>query len=82
MKKQTKRGSSIALTRDELTALKNYRKGFTTEVECAISIGIDRTVLNRVMTFGSGSPATIQKIKEVIGNGSKEILEAEPVTAK
>jgi predicted DNA-binding protein (UPF0251 family) len=67
MKKQTKRGTSVALTKDEMAALKQYRKGFVTEVECALSIGIDRNVLNRIMTFGSGSPDSIGKIKSAIG---------------
>jgi predicted DNA-binding protein (UPF0251 family) len=66
MKKQTKRGTSVALTKDELAALKLYRKGFVTEVECALSIGVDRNVLNRIMAFGSGSPESISKIKSAI----------------
>ena len=79
MKKRTKRGTSVALTTRELTALKQYRKGFVTEVECALSIGIDRNVLNRIMGFGSGSPDKIEKVKVAI----KEILEeGEPATAK
>lgn len=74
MKKRTKRGTSVALTTKELTVLKQYRKGFVTEVECALSIGIDRNVLNRITTFGSGSPDSIEKIKAAI----KDLLEAEP----
>lgn len=72
MKKRTKRGTSVALTTKELTALKQYRKGFVTEVSCAISIGIDRNVLNRITTFGSGSPENIDKIKAAL----KDQLEA------
>jgi hypothetical protein len=66
MKKQRKRGTSVALTTKEMTALKQYREGFVTEVECALSIGIDRNVLNRIATFGSGSPDKIEKIKVAI----------------
>jgi predicted DNA-binding protein (UPF0251 family) len=66
MKKRTKRGTSVALTTKELTALKQYREGYVTEVECALSIGIDRNVLNRITTFGSGSPESIEKIKAAL----------------
>lgn len=66
MKKQTRRGSSVALTAKEKEALKQYREGFDTEVECALSIGIDRNVLNRITTFGSGSPDKIKKIQAAI----------------
>ena len=77
MKKQAKRGTSVSLKKEEIILLKKYRSGFVTEVECALSIGIDRNVLNRVMTFGSGSPETITKIKSAIG-----IRVEEPAPAK
>lgn len=57
---------SIALTGSEKKALKEYRKRFDSEVACALSIGIDRNVLYRVMTVGSGSPETIAKIRTAI----------------
>lgn len=60
------RRKSVSLTKDEWQALKRYRKQFNTEVECAISIGIDRLVLNRVLLKGSGSPETIAKIRLAI----------------
>jgi hypothetical protein len=59
-----KRKSEL-LTAAEHQALKDYRAGFQTEVDCAISIGIDRTVLNRVILAGSGSPETIAKVRLV-----------------
>lgn len=62
-----KRRKSEPLTKSEVKALKAYRQGFSTEVDCAVSIGIDRLVLNRVMMVGSGSPETIGKIKKVLG---------------
>lgn len=65
MKKQ-KRGTSVSLTKTELAALKEYRKGFVTEVQCALEIGIDRNVLNRIISFGSGSPDSIEKIRAAI----------------
>lgn len=66
MKKRTKRGTSVALTTKELASLKQYRERFVTEVECALSIGIDRNVLNRIITFGSGSPDKVEKIRAAI----------------
>ena len=80
MKKRTKRGTSVALTTKEKEALKQYRKGFVTEVECALSIGIDRNVLNRISTFGSGSPDKIEKIKMAISGLLEEDKQTEPAT--
>lgn len=57
---------SEKLTAEERKALKQYRKGFDTEVECAVSIGIDRLVLNRVLLIGSASPATVVKIRAAL----------------
>ncbi|HEY4288214.1 MAG TPA: hypothetical protein VGN00_14010 [Puia sp.] len=57
---------SERLTEAELQILKGYRAGFQTEVDCAISIGIDRTVLGRVILAGSGSPETIEKVRKVL----------------
>jgi len=65
MKKQ-KRGTSVSLTKEEHTALKQYRKDFVTEVQCAIAIGIDRNVLNRIIAFGSGSPDSVEKIRAAL----------------
>ena len=62
-----KKPKSVPLGKDGFKALKAYRKGFETEVECALSIGIDRTVLNRVLLTGSGAPETIERIKSVLG---------------
>jgi hypothetical protein len=66
-----KEPKSVPLTRSELKALKEYRKRFEKEVDCAASIGIDRLVLNRVMLVGSGSPRSIEKIKSAIGTVNK-----------
>lgn len=57
---------SDPLTADELAALKAYRAGFNTEVECALSIGIDRLVLNRIQHVGSGSPDSVKKVRKVL----------------
>lgn len=57
---------SEKLTAEEKKALKQYRKGYDTEVECAVSIGIDRLVLNRVLLIGSASPATVEKIRAAL----------------
>ena len=57
---------SVALTRLEKKALKEYRKQFITDVACAGAIGIDRNVLIRVLMAGSAAPETIEKIRSVI----------------
>lgn len=62
----TKSRKSERLTAEEKKALKQFRKGFTTEVDCAVAIGIDRLVLNRVLLIGSASPATITKIRAAL----------------
>lgn len=58
---------SESLTRPERKALKEYRKGFITDVACAGAIGIDRNVLVRIMLSGSGAPSTVEKIRLAIG---------------
>lgn len=62
----TKTRKSEKLTKEELKALKAFRKQFDTEVDCAVKIGIDRLVLNRVILVGSGAPATIEKIRAAL----------------
>lgn len=62
----TTKRKSVALTSDELSALKKFAKGYRTTVECADAIGIHRAVLDRVLIVGSGSPETIQKIRTAI----------------
>lgn len=59
----TRSRKSEKLTPEERKALKLYRKGFDTEVDCAVAIGIDRLVLNRVLLIGSASPTTVEKIR-------------------
>ena len=63
---KAKPAKSVELTPKEKTALKKYVNKFSTEVDAAISIGIDRTVLNRVMAFGSTSVVTAGKIRAVL----------------
>lgn len=62
----TRKRKSEPLTKDEYTALKQYRKTFHTEIDCAEAIGISREVLGRVLLVGSGSPETIEKIRAAI----------------
>jgi hypothetical protein len=59
---------SIKLTQDEKRRLNKYYKSFTTEVDCALSIGIDRNVLARVRQVGSGSEHTVSRIREALQN--------------
>lgn len=62
----TKPKRSIPLSQQEVDALKTLRNDFPTEVEFAISIGIDRNVLARVIQVGSGSQVTISKIRKFL----------------
>lgn len=62
----TRSRKSERLTAEERKALKAFRKTFNTEVDCAVAIGIDRLVLNRVLLIGSASPATITKIRAAL----------------
>lgn len=61
-----KKPKSVKLTKDEWRALKNYRKGFEKEVDCAATIGVDRLVLNRILLVGSGSPTSIEKVRATL----------------
>lgn len=61
-----KKLKSVPLTPEELESLREYRSGFDSEVACALSLGVDRLVLNRVMLVGSGSQDYIKKIRRKI----------------
>lgn len=57
---------SIRLEKLEMSTLKKYVSGFKAIVEAAEVIGIHRNVLDRVLLAGSGSPATVAKIRSAI----------------
>ena len=61
-----KKPRSVKLTSQEKSWMKKYRKQFKTEVECAVSIGLDRGPYNRIMKLGSGSGENVAKIREAI----------------
>jgi hypothetical protein len=73
-----KKRKSVPLTREELKSLREYRNGFDSEVACALSLGVDRLVLNRVMLVGSGSQDYIKKIRRKISR-LKDNTEPAPV---
>jgi hypothetical protein len=58
---------SVSLSREELNSLKKYRKGFSTAIDCAMSLGVDRNVLGAVLLKGTGSPDSIEKIRAGLG---------------
>lgn len=62
-----KRRKSVALTEDELKALKAFRRRFRTESEFDEALGLKR-IGRRVLVYGSGSPKTIDTIRAVIQN--------------
>lgn len=55
-----------SLTKQEWKSLKEYQKKFPTQVACATEIGVDRSVLNRVLLAGSGRPDKIEKIRAAL----------------
>jgi predicted nucleotide-binding protein (sugar kinase/HSP70/actin superfamily) len=59
---------SERLTQEEWKALKQYRKSFDTESECAYVIGISRETLGRIILLGKSSPQTVAKIRKVISD--------------
>lgn len=59
---------SVSLTKEELKALKQYRKKFKSNTDCAISLGLDRVVFDRVILVGSASFQTVQRIRGVFVN--------------
>ena len=59
----TTKRKSIALTTEEVAALKQYAEKFNTVIECAEKTGIHRNVLDRVLIVGSGSPEKIEMIR-------------------
>jgi hypothetical protein len=71
MSTYTSSKKSEKLTAEERKALRQYRKEYDTEVDCAVSIGIDRLVLNRVLLIGSASPATVEKIRTALAAKAK-----------
>ena len=64
--KERKPAKSVDLTNDEVKALKEFRKRYDTEVDAALAIGIDRNVLNRIITVKSGSEKYISKVREFL----------------
>lgn len=57
---------SERLSKDELKALKAFRKGFDTMVQFAEVVGVSRQVLDRVLLFGSGASESIRVIREYL----------------
>lgn len=57
---------SVRLTKDEEKALKKFVASFHKVVEAAEEIGIHRNVLDLVLVKGTGSPETIQKVRDAI----------------
>ena len=57
---------SEKLSKDEFRALKKFVTSYPTVVEAAETIGIHRNVLDLVIIKGSGSPETIQKVRQAV----------------
>lgn len=61
-----KRRRSVKLLKEEVKALKTFRKQFETDQECADTIGIDRAVFIRVQLAGSASQETVERIRKAL----------------
>jgi sugar diacid utilization regulator len=59
-----RRRKSEVLTSDEKKALQKFISSHHTMVDAAETLGIPRNTLDRVKLTGSGSPETIQAIRE------------------
>jgi hypothetical protein len=64
--KNIRNRKSVSLSKEDHMALKKLRQAYSTEVECAETIGVNRIVLNRVLLVGSGSPESIIKIRKAL----------------
>jgi predicted DNA-binding protein (UPF0251 family) len=61
---QERKRKTEKLTPEEFKALKKYVLSFHTVVDAAFAIGIHRNTLDMVVIKGSGSPETIDKIRQ------------------
>jgi hypothetical protein len=66
-----RRRKSDKLTDEELRSLKKFVGTFSTIIDAAVEIGIHRNVLDLVLVKGSGSPETVQKIREKLNSVNK-----------
>jgi hypothetical protein len=61
---------SVQLTKEEHRAFVKYFRSFHTKTEAEEAIGVKRQVLDLVSIKGSGSPVTIQRIREMINQNT------------
>lgn len=59
---------SIKLAKDEMQTLKKYVNAHHTIIDAAYAIGIHRNVLDMVLIRGTGSPETVDKIREKLAS--------------
>ena len=64
--KKVKPARSVRLTDEEMRALTEHRAKFSTDVDAAIAIGLDRAVMGRVLLVGSGNEKTVNKIRKAL----------------
>lgn len=57
---------SERLSKDEIKALKAYRKDYGTMLDLAEEIGVARQTMDRVFQLWSGSEATVAAIREYL----------------
>jgi len=64
---------SVVLTGDEWKALKKFRASFTTSLDCAEVVGIDRNPLDRVLALGRGAEKTIFQIRKTLAESDSKL---------
>lgn len=57
---------SVPLTDEQHAAFEKWVQSQGTKVDAALSLGVQRGTLDRIMAFKSGSPETISRILGVI----------------
>lgn len=67
---------SERLSKDEVKALKTYRKGYETMLDFSEDVGIARQTLDRVFQIGSGSEITVNAIRGYLAKKEREKEEA------
>jgi len=69
-----KEPKSVKLEDGVLAWLRQYREQFKTEVDCALTIGVDRLVINRVLMTGSCSARSAKRINRAHKKHSETLM--------
>lgn len=62
--KLLKKPKSASLTESEVAQLKQLKDEYKTQTALALDLGVDRTVITRMILSGSGHPDYVEKIRK------------------